>query len=66
MLRADTLYSLDALQIAQINEHLENFSSVVVVTSSNSMFLQVKLFTGIKFINAWHIYRQQVFQWCLW
>jgi len=58
LLKADTLYSLHVLQIARINERLENISSVVV-KSSNSVFLHLKLFTGIIFINSWHIYKDQ-------
>jgi hypothetical protein len=45
MLKAHTIYSLHDLQIARINEYLENFSSVII--SSNTMFLQVKLFIGV-------------------
>lgn len=58
LLKADTLYSLHVLQIARINEYLENFSSVTV-KSSNSLCLLVKLFTGKILINTWHIYKDQ-------
>jgi hypothetical protein len=65
MFKADTIYSLHALQIARINEYLENFSAII--KSSSSVFLQVKLFIGVTFINTWHIYKDQCFfKWFLW